>query len=263
MAKASFLNLPLVGSVGGYSIYHRKDCAKPIIRAKGGATAERFWKDPKMAGSRRNSINFGGISTTGKSVRHAMMNVVMLGHSNISGDINSLVSKIKKLSPVANKQNQILFNGGLHLLKGYNLNKVNVFDAVVSTPVEFEVNRITHKAILQLPLLTPGVNVKNPWKLPYFRFVMNLGIIRDMHFDGTKYQSMTPVIADHTILETTEWASVLVTHLPQSFEFQFDNPVFDDHCYLMLSVGIEFGSQVEDGIGAVKGASCGKILTVV
>ena len=263
MAKGSFLNFPAGGSLGDYSIYKRKDSDKWIIRAKGGATAEKFWKDPKMAVCRLNAKTFGGASTIGKSIRDAMLDVAELGHSQLSGDINSVVSKIRKLSPVNAEQDQVIFSNGLHLLQGFNLNRVNVFDAVVSTPLQSAINRITHKATLQLPQLTPGMNLKNPWSLPYFRFVMNFGIIRDMYFDGTKYRTMTPNIPDHTILESTEWASVNVPHPAQSFDFQFDNPVFDEHCYLMLSAGIEFGRQVEGGIGAVPDASCGKIVNIL
>ena len=264
MAKGSFFNLPLGGNLGDYSIYKRKDSDKWIIRGKGGASPEKFRKDPKMARCRANAKTFGGASITGKTIRYAMMDVAELGHSNLSGAINAIASKIRKLTPITTPgQDEIIFSNGLHLLQGFNLNKVNVFDSVVSTPLQWAIDRITHKATLQLPQLTPGMNLKNPWNLPYCRFVINLGIIRDMYFDGTKYRTMTPNIPDHTILERTEWASVNVPHPAQSFSLQFDNPIFDDHCYLMLSVGIEFGKQVEGGIGAVTDAGCAKIVDVV
>ena len=142
MATGSFFDLPMGGSFGAYSIYKRKDSDKWIVRGKGGTTAEKFWKDPKMARSRENSTTFGRIATTGKTIRDAMIDVAKLGHSHLSADINSLVSKIKKLSPAASND-QILFSAGLHLLQGFNLNKINVFDAVVSTPIQAMVDRIT------------------------------------------------------------------------------------------------------------------------
>ena len=84
-----------------------------------------------------------------------------------------------------------------------------------------------------------------------------------MYFDGAKYKTMTPNVGDYTILETTEWLSFNMSHPAQSFDFEFDNPVFDEHCYLMLSIGIEYGKQVEGGIGAVAGASCAKIVNIL
>ena len=264
MAKGSFFDLPMGASFGDYSIYKRKDSDKWIVRAKGGATKERFASDPRMASCRKNANTFSGNATTGKTIRYAMMDVAQLGHSKLTGDINSVVSKIRKLTPSTTPgQDQIILSNGLHLLQGFNLNKVNVFDSVVSTPLQWSIDRITYKATLQLPKLSPGMNLKNPWNLPYFRFIMNLGIIRDMYFDGAKYKTMTPSIPDHTILDKTQWAPVNMAYPAQSFTFQFDNPVFDEHCYLMLSVGIEFGKQVEGGIGAVTDASCGKIVDVV
>ena len=264
MAKGSFFDLPLGGSLGNYSIYKRKDSDKWIIRSKGGASPEKFKKDPRMALTRLNAKNFGGASTTGKTIRDAMVDVAELGDSKLTRNIISVVSKIRKLTPVTTPgEDQIIFSNGLHLLKGFNLNKVNVFDSVVSTPLLSVIDRITHKATLQLPQLTPGMNLKNPWNLPYFRFVMNFGIIRDMYYDGSRYKTITPNILDHTILERTLWASVNAPHPAQSFSFQFDNPIFNEHCYLMLAVGIEFGKQVENGIGPVIDAACGKIVDVI
>lgn len=264
MAKGSFLNLPIGGSLGNYSIYKRKDSDEWIIRLKGGASSKKFHTDPSMARCRENAKAFGGASTTGKTIRHAMLDVVELGDSKVTGKINSVVRKIMKLTPVVTAgEDQIILSNGLHLLQGYNLNKVNVFDAVVSTPLQSVINRITHKASLQLPQLTPGMNLQNPWNLPYFRFVMNFGIIRDMFFDGRDYKPMTPNFPDHAIFEKTDWLSVNVGHPAQSFEFQFDNPVFDDHCYLILSVGIQFGKPVAGGIGPVEDASCAKIVNVM
>ena len=263
MATASFFNLPNGGSFGDYSFYKRKDSDKVIIRLKGGASKDKFYKDPRMAKCRENAQKFSGASTIGKTIRHAMLDVAKLGYSMVSSDINSVVSKIRKLTPVETDHDQVIFSNGLHLLQGFNLNKLNVFDSVISTPLQSAINRITHKATLQLPQLTPGMNLKNPWNLPYFRFVMNFGIIRDMHFESGKYRTITPNTSDYTILEKTEWASFNMSHPAQTFDFQFDNPVFDEHCYLMLSIGIEFGKQVEGGIGAVADASCAKIVNIL
>ena len=264
MAKISTLNYPITGKFGNVSIYFRKDCKKPIIRMKTGASKEKIMTDLRMEGTRNQMSRFGGISNAGKSIRLAMSDIKHLGHSMISGELVALCGKIMDLDlskPESGKQS-ILFSNGLSMLRGYNLNLSNVFDSVISAPVAFSINRQGQNATIELPELIPGSNFRNPWELPFFRVRMSFGIIRDLYFDGSRYVAYTPVVNEHSLSVDTEWLSTKDLFPAQHFEMQFDDVVFDEHCHFLLAIGIEFGTQLKGGIGAVKDAKCLKILGV-
>ena len=264
MAIASFFDPGFTGSLGDYSAYRRKDSKKLILRRKGGASAEQFKKSPKMAGVRAHQIVFGSWSKMGKSIRAAMFNVSKLGHSHLSSQINTLCQDIYNLDaePAVGSKRSILVANGLHMLQGYNLNKVNTFDSVISTPVTAVLNRQQFKATVSLPPLNPGSNFMNPWDSPYFKIKINLGIVRDMYFDGKEYRTFSSSVLDTAELIETDWLYVNDTHAAQTFELQLDEPSLDVHAYMLVAIGIEFGAQRKGGIKAVKDACCGKILVV-
>ena len=244
--------------------YYRKDLAVRIFRDNGGPSAEKIRTDPKLAGLRKHQSRFGGWSSSGKMLRDAIMDVSALGHSMISSEITTLCGSIKDMdiTPALAKP-PVIFSRGLHLLQGYNLNRDTVFDSIISTPVQFTLDRQLLKATVQLPPLNPGLNFRNIWNQPFFRFKINLGIIRDMAFDGVAYKPITPDVQEQTELVETDWLPAKEKYPAQSFELIYDEPVFDENCHLILAIGIEFGTLRKGGITAVKDACCGKILGVV
>ena len=262
MASSS-LNSPSGGT--NKSGYKRKDLDKLIFRNNGGASADKIRNDPKMAGTRKQISRFTACSTAGKMVRTAMLDVADLGHSLLAGKILSLCSSIMKMDTdnLPNGKQSILFSKGLHLLQGYNLNLQNVFDSILSTPVQFTLNRELHLATVQLPPLIPGLNLRNQWNQPYFRFKINLGIIRDLAFNGVDYKPITEDVQEHTELVETPWASMADKYPEQQIELKFEDAVFDEHCHLLLAIGIEFGGVRHGGIVGIKDAGCGKIMGVV
>ena len=244
--------------------YKRKDLDKLIFRTDGGASAEKIRKDPKMAGTRKQNLLFAAKSMAGKMVRNAMVDVAELGHSFLSGKMLALCGSIMEmeLSPPDGKPS-IIFSHGLPLLQGYNLNLQNVFDSILSTPVQFTLTRELHQATVLLPPLIPGLNLRNQWNQPYFRFKLNLGIIRDIAFDGVAYKPITEDVQEHTVLVETDWASMADKYPAQQFELKYSDAIFDDHCHLLLAIGIEFGGVRKGGIVGIKDAGCGKILGVI
>ena len=197
-------------------------------------------------------------------IRNAMLDVAELGHSFVSGHINALCRSIMDMDVRSHalEKPSIIFSKGLPLLQGYNLNLENCFDTILSTPVQFTISREQLNASVQLPQLIPGLNLRNQWNQPYFRFKINLGIIRDIAFDGVAYKPITLDVQEHTVLAETEWASMADKYPAQSFELKFDDAIFDEHCHLLLSIGIQFGGVRKGGIVGTKHASCGKILGV-
>ena len=264
MAKVLPINLPITGSFGAYSVYNIKGIDKRIIRRKGGATKEKFLRDPGMKGSRESAKIFTGNAKAGKMIRHAIHNVKHLAHSYLSSELVGVCKTIMAmdLPKPENGMQSIVFSKGIHLLQGYNLNKEKVFDSIVSTPVLFDTDRDLHKVIVRLPQLIPGKNFKNAWDQPFFRFKLSLGIIRDMIFDGHEYVPITPDVQEYSVSADSDWTSVKDGFAGQTMELKIEDPVFDEHCHLVLAIGIEFGSPLRGGISAVKDAGCAKILDV-
>ena len=61
---------PIKGTIGGYTFYEVN--GQFFVRAKSSLTGERWRKDPRFARSRENSKEFGGGSTVGSAIWHAV-----------------------------------------------------------------------------------------------------------------------------------------------------------------------------------------------
>jgi hypothetical protein len=208
---------------------------------------------------------FGGCSSASKMVRSAMSSVTHLTDFNVQARLTSLISSVRELDTNEVGQRSILFSKGRHLIEGFNLSDSNTFDMLVATPVTFSIDRSTHTAVLQLPPLTPGKNFNNTiFPYPYFRFRINLGIIRDMVFiKKFGYKQINQDVAEYTEVLDTEWYSSKSQLIGQEVGLTIQDPVFDESCHLMLSIGIEFGTPSGTIIKAVKYAGCAKVLGLV
>jgi hypothetical protein len=108
----------------------------------------------------------------------------------------------------------------------------------------------------------------NVQRLPYFRLIVTLGAISDMHFDerANTYEPTVPLLHGVSVAVTGKW--ILSESL---FEEQVINislgdeliPFFTDKVSLVLSMAIEFGKVGFTGQPQeVKYAGCGKVIKV-
>ena len=264
MAKVELPGFPFSGSFGNLSLYKRKDSDKWILRRKGGISKERLNYDPTLEGSRQQMTRFGGCSSAAKMIRDSMLDLTHLADGKLHGRLLSTCGSVMDLDlpmPAHGKQS-ISFSKALYLLQGYTMNLMNPFDSIISTPIEFSINRAQHQASLTIPPLTPRKNFTSPWNFPFFRFRVNLGIIRDLIFNGAAYLPINPDGGEHTESDVTEWLPVTSQYGGETITLSFDEPVFDSSCYLMLAIGVEFGTQLKGGLEHVRGAGSAKILGV-
>ena len=261
MAKVK-LDLPTKASFGNVSMYLLN--GKLVFRTKGGASGTRIKKDPQFENQRKQMSRFGGYSTAAKMIRESMPTIKHLAHPAFHGDLVNVCASIMDMETTipVNGRKPILFANGLPLIEGFQLNKENTFDAVITTPVSCSLNRADHSATIQLPPLLPGKNFKIPWTYPFFRLRLTLGIIRDMSFNGVAYTPITPDIQEYADKWDSEWCHVKDDFPRQEVILKLENPVFDSNCYLMVTAGIEFGIQKNGRYQHVKHAGCGKILSV-
>ena len=261
MAKTDF---PFPLKLAGYSVYKMRGTDKMVVRAKGGPSLEKMRTDKKLQGSRNQQTQFGASSTSAKSIRDAMFSITHLADFGIHGHILKLNLAIMGMDE-NNKlgRQSLLYSRGLHFFEGLSLNRGITFDSVVTTTIPYSLDRNTCSAVLQLPSLTNGINFNCAWNYPFFRFRVNLGIVRDkVYVNGSGYEVLTPAENENAAEVNTEWAPVKVGFDSEPLDLQINNPVFDEHCHLILSIGIEFGTQTNGTIQHVKYAGCAKILAM-
>ena len=264
MAKAALnlpLNSPFSASMGGFSVFTRRDTGKIVVRTKGGASAEKIKNDTSFARTRLQMAEFAGCSTAARMMREAMLTVKDLSNISLHGQFVKLISRIREMDTNPAGQRSIIFSRGNFLIDGFSINKDVTIDSVISSPITFNIDRNTHTAVVNLPPLSPGMNFNSPWTYPFYRFKINLGIIRDMVFEDKKgYQPILPDSKAYTATLNTEWSETKNKQLAQEVGLHLENPVFNEHCHLLLSIGIEFGTAEYGKIKAIKHAGCGKIL---
>ena len=127
-------------------------------------------------------------------------------------------------------QRSIIFSRGKHLLEGFNLNKETAFESVVTTPIVYLIDRSQHEAIVQLPPITPGKNFIPTWTYPYYRFRINLGIIRDLKFvEKAGYQVVMNSVG-YTENADSDWHQWKDVVPGEELRIQITDPVFDESC---------------------------------
>ncbi len=264
MAKVAFnlpFNYPFSTSLGDCSAYTRRDSKKIVLRSKGGASKEKIKNDPVFEKTRQQNKEFGGCSTAGKMVRSAMKSVKHLADMNLQAQVTGVITAIRDMDTNDIGKRSIIFSRGKHLLEGFNINKAVSFDSVITTPVTYSIDRAEHSAVIQLPPISPGKNFLSQWTYPFYRFRINLGIIRDMvYVDGIGYKQCLEDVNDYTEMLDTDWYQWKDKVIGQELGLKIIDPVFDESCHLLLTIGIEFGTPAGGSIKTVKHAGCAKVL---
>ena len=265
MAKVK-LNLPLTNSLGDLSIYKMHGVDKTIIRSKGGPTVEQYNTLPQFETTRENCSEFGGASKLAGSIRRGLYAVNHLADFNFKYALLNISRDIQKFDVINPPgQRSITLSRYPSMIKGFNLNKENVFDSVVNASPAFSIDRNNLKANLQFPYLFPGSNFSNLKKLPMYRFIISLGVVADMVWTSNGYVQQNEAVKFNPAQVTTAWLSAMEVFTARGFELQLrEETVFDNSCTLVLAIGIEFGSAGKNGIvKGVKYAGCAKVLGVL
>ena len=149
-------------------------------------------------------------------------------------------------------------------MKGFSLNKNNIFDAVVRYPVKAEINREGLSALVHIPAIIPGVNFFSQAKHAYFRFRVTLGVIPDV-----SWSKHGPVVEDNSSdahprgMRDTDWFPVKKGAPEMEIEIKLNSKPLTDDCTMMLTIGICYGVvQDRDDIVQVPRTGCAKVLEV-
>lgn len=255
-------NLDFTGSMGGVSAYKRHDSDKTILRGKGGATKKKIYSSPSFVRTRENFTEFGLCGKMGGCIRRSMISLGPLADYNFTPRLTTIAKIIQTMDTenIRGERN-VQLSAHKHLLTGFSLNKKIAFESIVKPALPHAINRAEGNATVQIPGLIPGINFSNTRSYPFYRFIINLGCVKDK-----VYKTFQPKGIDdcENCSEYSEWRHSFQNTLPLEMSIKLsDLDSLDDTITLILSVGIQFGTPLSDAIiQPVKYAGCAKIIAV-
>jgi hypothetical protein len=260
--------LKITGSLGNLSFYKMRGVDKIVVRQKGGAPKEYVKNSPTFKVPRLNMSEFGGCSKMGKEVRFMMHPVRVLSDYNFSGFINKALKIVQKQDGTGELgQRSIMLSKHPGLLAGFQLNKNTMFDSVLRTPITYTLDRKTLSARVNIPALLRDINFHPNNRHARFCIDVSLGIVPDFTFDPGEraYRPSawyTTMFAPQSV--SSPWFPALKGSPATSLEIALTDQVPADESYsLMLTVGVRYGSPMEDDVVKdVKRAGVAKVIAV-
>lgn len=259
------------GSFGTASCYTLPGSDQMIIRTKGGPSKRRMKVGPEFAVVRKHQVEWSACVLFSQGLRNAVGEVYRLADYNVSPKWNGLGKNIIKTDmqrPLGERS--LMISAYRDELSGFNLNKNYAFNAVLGVAPQVCIDRDSRKATVLVPRINTANDILNVRKLPYFRLIVTLGIISDLHFvpDGQfkKYESEMKHANGLSMSKHTDWLSTrdIIDEQDMSVQLEkdFDSYICEQTTFI-LSMGIEFGYVGFGGkIDGVKRAGAGKILLV-
>ncbi|HEY0609505.1 MAG TPA: hypothetical protein VGD35_07605, partial [Chitinophaga sp.] len=159
-------------------------------------------------------------------------------------------------------QRSVFISQHRYLLAGFRLHIKHPFTGIVSGPVNCTFNRETKSAVIKLPRLTQGINLRLPWKHPLYRFSMSLGLVPDTVYEDGQYNDH---VEERAFIDLdTAWHMVTAPFQSQTMELKLDITLaIKDSQTLVFAIGIEMGTPGANGeVTGVKRCGSACILTL-
>ena len=134
---------------------------------------------------------------------------------------------------------------------------------MIRTPLMYEMSKETCSAEIKIPQLIPGINFHVP-QYPWYRIVASLGIVPDLVLTDFGYNPATAGYSTnmHETVETP-WLAVMKGGMPTTLSLQCKELPPDTNFSLMLSVGIAFGTVMNEAdIRQVRYAGSAQVLAM-
>ena len=262
----------MTGSISNISFYKVAGSDRVIMRTKGGPTKRRLKVGPEFELVRKHQKEWAACVMFSQGLKHALGEVYSLADYNVSPVWNGLGKKIIKTD-----ENHVIAERSLCIsayrneLSGFNLNRNFSFNAVMGVTPQVSIDKESLKATVIIPAMNSEQDLLNIQKLPYFRFIISLGIVSDIVYDNTaghgKYAPQMGAGNGAGNSETTEWFStrdmIKEMEITVQIHSSLKEYILENTTYI-LSMGIQFGNVGFGGkTEAVKRACCGKIMMVI
>ena len=258
--------LGITGSMGNFSIYRMRGSDKLVLRQKGGASKQRIKKDPNFEQTRMNNNEWAGSALMARIMNNGLFAVKHLADHGYFGKLTAVCKAIQSDDGENQKgKRAVRLSQSPYKLEGFGYNKYNPFDTVLRHPLQYAVDRNAGKAVVQLPEIVPGLNLRNPLNQPFCRFVFALAAVADMVYsEGRKCYIPVSDRQYQTAVQHTEWCPAKEKQQPQELTLQIGNWQPEEGVSLVLAVGVEFGQPLGGGeIRFTKYGGAAKVLRVV
>lgn len=264
MAKIK-LNFPLTNSLGDHSMYIMHGVEKTILRSKGGPNLRQVKTMPKLEDMRNNGSEFSGVGKLAGNIRRTLYAVTKLADFNYLGALTAIAKSIQKMDSTSRHgKRNVLLSHYPNMINGFNLNKKNPFDTIVTTSPTTTIFRDQYRAEVSFPELFKGSNLKNPSGLPYFKIICSMAIASDMIWSDNGYVPKNDNVQLNPVNTSTGWLPTTQGLPPTTFDLPLPAcTVLDETATLILAIGIDFGYALDNGeIKSVKYGGSAKILAV-
>lgn len=256
-------DLQFTGSLGELSAYKRHDMDTIIVRRKGGASKQRIKKGKEFVNTRRNMSEFAGRSVTVSYIRRILWRQKLLADYNFTPVLQGLLKVVQEEDRVSDwGQRNIYFTKNPQPLEGFSLNRRNVFDSIVRSPVSCTVSKSEGSVVLVIPSLLPGINFMVPGRYPAYSFVLTLGVLPDFIYNPNGYApSIKARELPPPVQHETGWLSCQQAAPAQAVELKLNRLPATAPFILMVALGIRFGTLGPGNeIEQVKRSGAAKIL---
>ena len=257
----------LTGSMSNVSFYTRRGSDQVIARTKGGAKKEKIKTSPKFEGFRKQQVEWKGCTAFASSLRYAFGGLHRLADYNLTPVLNGFAKNLQKTDTEGeNGKRSVVMSKYRYTLENFNFNRNYPINTVLKVSVTGAINREQLTATVQIPRINTETDLQNGLRLPYFRIIVSLGAISDMHYvEATaSFEPAVPAMHGIAVPVTGEWLLSENIYAAQTMEVPLGNEflqVITDEVSLVLSVAIEFGKVGFTGQPQeVKYAGCGKVL---
>lgn len=236
-------DMHFTGGLGDLCAYRLPGSDKIVVRRKSGPDSNRMKNDKAYAITRLYSQEWKASTAATAALIRSLFPLKHLSDYPYAGALNGLFRSIQNedRSSVLGRRN-VLISQYYQRVEGFSLNLKHNWESYIKHPLQFSIDRMNVKAMLQVPELIPGINFNNPDGHPLYRLVIVLGAVPDIVFNEERNEFIPAAVQEvYPVTACTAWhpakkrieASELTVTIT-------DQPDLTNYT-LVLSLGLEFG----------------------
>ena len=259
----------LTGSIRGVSFYTVRGSDKVIMRTKGGASKEKIKSSPKFEGLRKQQKEWSGCAKFGSITRYAFGGLHRLADYNLTPVLNGMGKNLMKLDTASETGRRSLkLTSYPQALEGFNFNRNYPLNTVLRVSPVATLNRGKLEASVSIPRINTDIDLLNIQRLPFFRLIVAIGTVSDLHYNeqANDYEPMVPALHGVSETLTGAWQSTQTIVAEQTMTVALTEQEVNeltDRVTVLVSMAVEFGNVGFTGEPVeVKYAGCGKVLKV-
>lgn len=247
MSKQSSL-VKFQGKMDGVSFYRKK--GGHFARMANGPSKQRILTHPKMARTRENISEFGGLAVMTKSFHDTLSKVSNLTDTNLRSRTAKVFRVITKRSAGIRGKRPLQVSQHRELLKNLEINSAAALADVLAA--RYTTTHTPERTSATVSLQEPSIRemVTAPPVATHFRLVHLLGAVADTVFDET-LSKYTPADAFFNTMNVVDFSDYLPTGVNQELSVNIVTTLPNvqapgDQVSMLQGLGIIFYEQIGD-----------------